>query len=115
MQSKKSQDLIIERIEKLFELAEKSFKEHPERSHRYVQMMRKMAMRHNVRLPKRIKKRFCNKCYKFLVPGKNCRIRTNVRQQAVIITCLECNNVMRIPYRREKSKINKNKKPNISR
>ena len=115
MHENKRQDLILERINKLIKLAEENFKEHPKRSHRYIELIRKLSMRYNVRLPREIKRRICNKCHRFLVPGENSRIRANKRQEAIIITCLECNNVMRYPYRKEKFKFIKNKKTNIKR
>ena len=55
-----------ERIETLFIKAGEIFSEKPERSHRYVEMARKIAMRYNVRIPSGLKKRFCKKCYKYL-------------------------------------------------
>lgn len=113
MNENKREELIRERIDKLFVLAEKNFRNHPERSHRYAVLIRKLSMRHNVRLRSEIRRRICRKCNKFLVPGQNCRIRINDNQKAVIITCLECNNTVRYPYRREKSKTNKKKKTNI--
>ena len=91
-----------ERIARLFSLADSEFHSHPERSHRHVSLARKIAMRYNVRLPPELKRRYCGKCYKYLKPTINCRIRTSAAQQAVITTCLECGNVMRFPYRREK-------------
>ena len=91
-----------ERIERLFSLAEKEFHSHPERSHRYVQLARKIAMRYNIRLPSATKRLYCRKCYKYLKPSINCRVRTSAGQKAVIVTCLECGHVMRHPYRREK-------------
>ena len=92
----------MERIERLFSLAEKEFSSHPERSHRYVSLARKLAMRYNIRLPPEMKSRFCRKCYKYLKPSINCRVRASAGQRAVIITCLECGHVMRHPFRREK-------------
>jgi ribonuclease P protein subunit RPR2 len=92
----------LERIKKLFEQAEKEFGKHPERSNRYVQMARKIAMRYNIQIPKTLKRRFCKSCYSYLVPGTNCTVRTNTKQHAVIITCFECKNVSRHPYRKEK-------------
>ena len=96
------QNIGRERIVRLFSLAEKEFSAHPQRSHRYVQLARKIAMRYNIRLPPQLKSRYCRKCYKYLKPGINSRVRTNKRQQAVITTCLECGHVMRHPYRKEK-------------
>ena len=91
-----------ERIERLFLLADEVFDKEPERAHRYVQLARKIAMRYNIRIPKDFKRRFCKKCYKYLKPNINCRVRTRASQQAVIVTCLECGHVMRYPYRKEK-------------
>ncbi len=87
-----------ERIKILFDLASQEFKSHPERSTRYVQLARKIAMRYNIRMPRGLKKKFCKKCYKYLVPGVNCRVRTRATQKSVIIKCLECGNIMRDPY-----------------
>ncbi len=95
-----------ERVRILFDQAESEFDKHPERSKRYVELARKMGMRYNVRLAKRMKMRFCSKCLSYLRPGVNCRVRTRNDKQSVVITCLECGNVSRYPYIREK-KINK--------
>jgi len=94
--------IALERITRLFGQAEKEFMDHPERSHRYVQLARKIAMRYNIGIPKEYKRRFCKKCYSYLVPGANCKVRTNARQRAVTVTCGECGNIMRFPYRKEK-------------
>ncbi len=91
-----------ERIERLFALAEREFSTHPERSHHYVSLARKIAMRYNIRLSPQLKRQYCRKCYKYLKPSINCRVRTSAKQQAVIITCLECGHIMRHPYRKEK-------------
>jgi len=96
------QSIAKERIARLFSLAEKEFPAHPERSHRHVSLARKIAMRYNVRLPASLKSRYCRKCYKYLKPSINCRVRTSAAQRAVIVTCLECGHVMRHPYRKEK-------------
>ncbi len=94
----------LERIKKLFVLAEKNFRLKPEYSHRYVQLARKIAMRYNIRMPKHLKRRFCKKCYRYLVPGKNSEIRTRGEQKAVTVKCMECGNVTRYPYKREAKK-----------
>lgn len=92
-----------ERIDILFDRAEKEFSRNPELSHRWIRMAKKIATRYNIRIPKELKRRSCRKCSRFLVPGENCRIRTSPKQQAVIVKCLGCGNVMRFPYRREKT------------
>lgn len=93
----------LERIEILFKNAERRFKLNPVLANRYIYLARKIAMKYRIRIPKHLKRKFCKKCYKYLLPGVNCRIRTKKEQQVVIIKCLECNAIMRYPYRKEKS------------
>ncbi|MBU0898702.1 MAG: ribonuclease P [Nanoarchaeota archaeon] len=99
--------LAKERIEKLFKESKESFEKHPERSHRYVEMARKISMRYNIAIPRILKRKICKHCYKFLVSGKNAQVRTNSKHQAVIVKCLECGKVTRFPYRKEKKAIKK--------
>ncbi|MDY6966304.1 MAG: ribonuclease P protein component 4 [Halobacteriota archaeon] len=89
-------DITLQRITRLFELAELEFDDHPERSDRYVELARRMGMRNRVRIPKHLKIRMCKHCYSFLVPGKNARVR--LRGNYVVTTCLNCNKPMRRPY-----------------
>ena len=91
-----------ERIEILFSLAEKYAKTMPERAKRYIELAIKIGMRCNVPIPKNLKRRFCKRCHAFLTPGLNCRVRTRKDKQAVVVKCLECGNIMRYPYIKEK-------------
>lgn len=99
-----------ERMEILFEEADKAFDGHPGRSRRYVGLALKIGMRYNVRLPPGRKRWFCRKCSSYLKPGASCRVRTSREKQAVVITCLSCGNVSRYPYIREKETIKKREK-----
>lgn len=92
--------LAKEHMKVLFELAEKEFCKHPERSHRYVEIARNISMRTRTRIPWYLRRRFCSGCHHYLVYGKNCRVRT--KNMKVVITCLDCGSVMRIPFVREK-------------
>jgi len=98
------EEIASERIEILFGLAEEEFEEHPKRSDRYVELARKIGMRYNVRIPKKYRMRFCSSCGNYLVPGKNCTVRTNSRTLSVETTCRNCGHVMRNPYAKEKHK-----------
>ena len=89
-----------ERMDILFKLAEESFDKRPERSDRYVEMARNIATKYNIRMPLMWKRRFCKKCNKFLKPGSNCQIR--LKDSYVTIKCLECGNIVNIPYVKEK-------------
>ncbi len=90
-----------ERIDKLFEQAKDSVRD-PSLSRRYVQLARKIAMRYNLRIPSEYKRSFCKECNSYLVPGLNSRVRASPSHESVTVTCLECGNVSRFPYRREK-------------
>ena len=89
-----------ERIEILMRQAEKVFSKDKALAKRYVELARKIAMRCAMRFPKKWRRKVCRKCNALLVPGKNCRIR--IYKHRIIITCLECGNIRRIPLRRKK-------------
>lgn len=88
-----------ERIERLFNLADKELKEHPNRSRRYVELARKIGLRYNVRLPKRLKRRFCKNCNTLLEPGLTAETRIDSEEKTIIIKCLNCNKVYKYPYK----------------
>jgi len=99
------QRIAKERVQILFEQAERAFEKHPERSRRYIRLANKIGMRYNVRL-EGAKMKYCRKCFALLKPGVNCRVRARKDRQAVVVACLECGSIYRHPYIREK-KINK--------
>lgn len=84
-----------DRINYLFEQANKAFNKNPGLANRYVTLARKLAMKYKVRIPKELKRKFCKHCYKYLMPGKNCRIRT--KEGKVVYYCLNCKKFMRFP------------------
>ncbi len=78
-----------ERISVLFDQAGRAFHDHPERSNRYVELARKIAMRQRIRIDREFRRRFCHHCYVYLVPGNNMRVR--VHRSNVVVTCHACN------------------------
>jgi len=78
-----------ERISVLFGQAREAFAAHPERSNRYVELARKIAMRQRVRIDRELRHQYCHHCYAFLVPGSNMRVR--VHRGNVVVTCRSCN------------------------
>jgi ribonuclease P protein subunit RPR2 len=76
------------------------FNEDPALSDRYVHLARKISTRYKVRIPRELKRRFCKHCFSFLVPGKNCRVRTH--EGKVVYYCLKCKKFMRFPYSKRK-------------
>ena len=82
-----------ERIRLLFLQARDAFREHPERSNRYVTLARRIAMRQRVRIDREFRRQYCHYCSAFLVPGQNMRVR--VHRGNVVVTCGVCNGKMR--------------------
>lgn len=89
-------DMAAQRIKRLFDLADETFKEDPGMSKRYVFLARKMGMRHRVRMPAHLKRKVCKGCGAYLVPGSSIRVR--LRGGRVVTTCMDCGYCMRIPY-----------------
>jgi ribonuclease P protein subunit RPR2 len=89
--------IALNRIKILFKQAIESFKDYPERAHRYVQLARKISMKTKTKIPINLKRKYCKHCYKFLQPGVNCRIRT--RNKKVVYYCLNCKKYMRFPLK----------------
>ena len=98
----KERKIALERIDSLFMSAETSFRKDPGLSNRYVALARKIAMKLKVRIRPGLKRRFCKHCYRYLVPGKNLRVRTT--EGHVTYYCLECRKFMRFPYRKRGKK-----------
>ena len=89
-----------ERIEVLFKQAKDMFKEDSKLADRYVQLARKIAMKYKVRIKPKLKRRFCKHCYKYLMPGANCRVRMHTGK--VVYYCFSCKKFMRFPHIKEK-------------
>jgi ribonuclease P protein subunit RPR2 len=92
--------IAVERIERLFELAERASEKRPELSDRYVKLAWKISTRYNVRLPTTLKRKFCRKCLSFLRPGISCRVR--IQSGCVTITCLRCGHAVHQPFKSKK-------------
>tara|TARA_Y100000310_G_C20473460_1_gene711230 strand:+ start:599 stop:901 length:303 start_codon:yes stop_codon:yes gene_type:complete len=85
------QELALERIYRLFELAEAEFSKHPERSKRYVEMARKLSKRNKATIPTELKNKFCKKCGAYLKEGKSSKHSTN--GSFLLIECHGCEHV----------------------
>ncbi len=96
---KQQQNIASERMEILFDLAEKeALARDFKRAARYVELARKIGKKYNIPL-KQYRLKFCNKCGAFLIPSLNSRVRTSGKK--LVITCLECDNTARRPFHRE--------------
>ncbi len=92
--------IALERIKILLDEARNVFKDSKGMANRYVTLARKISMKYKVSIPRQYKRMFCKHCYKFLMPGVNCRVR--LQGHKVVYYCLECKKFMRFPYIREK-------------
>jgi len=92
------QRIARERIQILFDLAERELRKHPERSRRYVELARKISLRYNVRLPRELKKRFCKNCNILLKPGLTSS--TRIQNKMLTIKCTFCNKIYRYKVKR---------------
>ncbi|MFO7619104.1 MAG: ribonuclease P [Thermoplasmata archaeon] len=87
-----------ERIFLLLEMAEqRALSGQMALANRYAQLARKIGMRYQVPMPRSFNLRFCRRCMKYLVPGKNARVRTSAGRLSR--KCLECGAVYRIPLK----------------
>ena len=86
------------RIKRLFELAEKNALSGEFRlADRYVEIARKLSMKNLTPIPIEYKRRYCKKCYQYLLPTKTCRVRIN--RGKVIVFCNKCRSYNRIPIK----------------
>lgn len=92
-----------ERVERLLDFAGEIFDRRPKLAHRYAELAWKIKTRYNLRLPQRLKRKFCRKCQSFWVPGKTCRVRLRSSGPPhLVVTCLECGYERKVPYKKKK-------------
>lgn len=91
-------DVAYQRIQLLLNLAgDKAAESKLEQSNRYAYLARKIGMRYRIRLPRELKRRICRHCNSYLLPGKTSRVR--LKGVNVTVTCLNCGNQIRYPYK----------------
>lgn len=89
-------EIALERIEILFQEADKQAKQgNTDLSDRYVKLARKIGMKYQVTIPRKLKMYFCRKCYSYLYPGKTSTKR--IKNDRINIKCLKCGNIMKYP------------------
>ncbi|MFH1224405.1 MAG: ribonuclease P [Candidatus Diapherotrites archaeon] len=81
-------EITLERMRRLFELAEKEFEKHPERSKRYVHLARELGKRNRVPIPRELKKRFCRKCGAYW--AGEAKMKTKKAGTLEEFSCKEC-------------------------
>ena len=102
----KNSDLIkeicLQRIQKLFELAEKRIKQDKENSKKLIKLAEKISSYNKVLIPKKLKEKYCKKCKLILIEGFSCK--TRVENKKIIKHCLDCKAIKKV-YLSSKSKV----------
>lgn len=87
-----------ERIEYLYKLAKEKLEEHPEDSRKYIEMLRKLSTKHNLKITE-LKKKFCKECSTLLIPGTTSSVRIHNNRR--VITCKNCGTIKRLGINKE--------------
>ncbi|MBN2334706.1 ribonuclease P [Candidatus Bathyarchaeota archaeon] len=89
-----------QRIRILYKQAQHTYREDPQLSRRYTDLIKRIAQRTRTRLPRDIRRGICRGCGTILLQGVNSRTRLRQRREPhIAITCTDCGHVTRIPLR----------------
>jgi len=80
------------------EAKEAALKDDLSRADRYVEIARKIGMKHNISLDSKYKRRICKNCYSYLLPSKSCK--TRIKDGMIITRCLSCGYINRFEYKK---------------
>lgn len=86
---KPSKKKVLERIRSLLEMAGKE----PGRTDAYVKLAHRLRLKHKIRLPRELKRKYCKYCLTYWAAGK---VRVRTRPKSVVYTCLECGRYTRL-------------------
>ncbi|MCC6051343.1 MAG: hypothetical protein LM580_11585 [Thermofilum sp.] len=94
-------DLARERVAILLELAEEVLREDEALARRYVELAFRIAAKARLKLPRRLKRRYCRRCKTPLVPGLTARVRVKrgCGGRRLVVTCLRCGFIRRYPLK----------------
>jgi ribonuclease P protein subunit RPR2 len=88
--------IAAERIDRLHALAREAARAgEEERAREYVRLARRIAERNRLSLPRAFTRFTCDRCDRYLIPGRTAR--TRLQDGHVVITC-ECGAQDRYPY-----------------
>jgi ribonuclease P protein subunit RPR2 len=91
-----SMQIARERVDRLHELASSAASDgDDEQAREYVRLARRVAERHRLRFPRRFRRFTCDRCDRYLRPGRSARVRT--QDGHVVVTC-DCGEQARYRY-----------------
>ena len=88
-----------ERVSILLKLADEVLKMDEALARRYVELAFRISAKARLRLPRRVKRRYCRRCKTPLVPGFTARVRVKkgCGGRRLVVTCLRCGFIRRYP------------------
>ena len=94
-------DLARERVSILLKLADEVLRVDETLARRYVELAFRISAKARLKLPRRIKRRYCRKCKTPLVPGLTARVRVKrgCGGRRLVVTCLWCGFIRRYPLK----------------
>lgn len=82
-------EIAKERCDKLLALAKETYEKNQELALRYVKLARAIAMRHRLKLGRKL---FCKKCNTIFIPGFTIVTRIDMKRKEKTVTCKNCKN-----------------------
>lgn len=95
-------DIARQRVQWLFYLATIRAKRGDiDLARRYIEIMLRVASKAKLKLPRRLKRSYCRRCYAPLIPGitLSVRIRSEGKGSRVVYKCLLCGWIRRFPVK----------------
>jgi len=103
-----------QRINILFEQADNIGKTNPALATQYIKTAQKIAMSARFPLSPKYKRQICKHCKTLLIHGLNCRVRIKQKREThIVVTCLNCKHISRIPIKKKKEYTKNEQTPNI--
>lgn len=102
---RKERRIASERVDILMRMALEKASQDLVLAKRYAETARKIRLRSRVQFPLEYKRYICRHCNSLIVPGVNCRVRTQPRREPhLVVTCFECGKKMRMPLGRRRAR-----------
>jgi ribonuclease P protein subunit RPR2 len=87
------QRIAVERMWRLFELAQKEWEKNPAHARRYIQLIQGFSTRFRIAIPSKIKNSYCKTCRNVWVEGEN--VKRRIKGNTLNSNCLICNTLTR--------------------
>lgn len=98
-------EIARERVAILLKLADRVVETDEALAKRYVDLAFRIAAKARLKLPRRVKRKYCRRCKIPLIPGRTAsvRIKRGSGGLRLVVTCLRCGYIRRYPLQRRSS------------